>query len=158
MSSVEETICAETVGTVECAEAVGTVECAEEVKTVECVEADRSLATICRIKNIYPISGADLIVLAEIQGWKCIVKKNEFNVGDLCIYFSIDAIPDLTDPNTEFMTKRGGRIRTIKMRGVISQGLIGQLTWLSDRGHNIDTLSEGDDVTTQMGSYKVCGS
>lgn len=125
-----------------------------ETVHVEGVEPDRSLATICRIRNIYPIAGADLIVLAEIQGWRCIVKKNEFNVGDLCIYFSIDAIPDLTDPNTEFMTKRGGRIRTIKMRGVISQGLIGPLSWLSDRGHSIDELSEGDDVTEQMGVTK----
>lgn len=118
------------------------------------VEPDRSLVTICKIKNIYPICGADLIVLAEVDGWKCIVKKDEFNVGDLCMYFSIDAIPDLSDKNTEFISKRGGRIKTMKMRGVISQGLIGPLSWLKDRGHSIESLCEGDDITEKMGVSK----
>lgn len=117
-------------------------------------EPERSLATICRITGIADISGADSIVLAQVQGWKCIVKKDAFRVGDLCIYFSIDAIPDLRDPNTEFMSKRGGRVKTLKMRGVVSQGLIGPLSWLSDRGHPIDSVSEGDDVTSQMGVTK----
>lgn len=47
----------------------------EETVHIEGVEPDRSLATICKITNIYPIVGADLIVLAEIQGWEVHCKE-----------------------------------------------------------------------------------
>jgi RNA ligase (TIGR02306 family) len=118
------------------------------------LDNDRKLASIVKVKNIYPIENADRIVLVEINGWKCIVKKDEFNIGDLAIYFSIDSIPDLNDPNTSFIKDKGGRIKTIKMRGVISQGLLAPLKWLKSRGHDITLLKEGDDVTQQMGVIK----
>lgn len=54
---------------------------------MESVKADRPLVTIVRIKNIRAIIGADRIEKAEINGWKCIIKKGEFNIGDLAIYY-----------------------------------------------------------------------
>jgi len=73
----------------------------------------------------------------------------------LAIYFCIDSIPDFTDPNFKFLADKGiKKIKTIKMRGVISQGLLGPLKWLSDRGHNITNFGEGDDITEQMGATK----
>jgi len=117
-------------------------------------QTDRTLASIVRVKQVHPIAGADKIVLVEIKGWKCIVKKDEFNQGDLGVYLSIDSIPDLDDPNTSFIKDKGGRIKTIKLRGVISQGLLGPLDWLKSRGIDISTLKEGDDVTKEMGVTK----
>ena len=49
-------------------------------------QCDRTLASIVRVKKIHPIIGADKIVLAEVLGWKCVVKKDEFNEGDLGVY------------------------------------------------------------------------
>lgn len=81
----------------------------------------------------------------------------EFIVGDLAIYFSIDSIPDFSDPNTVIVQKRGRRIKTIKLRGVISQGLLAPLSWLESRGHSIDNICEGLDVTELMGVTKyIC--
>lgn len=52
----------------------------------------RKLATIQKIININPIPGADAIEVAKILGWECVVKKNEFKIGDLCIYIEIDRV------------------------------------------------------------------
>jgi len=55
----------------------------------------RKLATIARIEEIKPIEGADNIEHARIRGWWVVTRKNEFKVGDLCVYCEVDAImPD----------------------------------------------------------------
>jgi RNA ligase (TIGR02306 family) len=119
------------------------------------VEADRVLASIVIVSAISPIEGADKIELASINGWRCVVKKEEFHVGDIAVYICIDSIPDFTDPNFQFLiAHKVKRIKTMKIRGEISQGLLGSLKWLSDRGHTIDELKEGDNVTSQMGVTK----
>jgi len=91
----------------------------------------RKLATIRKIDNLIPIEGADLVQLAKIDGWQCVVKKSEFNVGDYCVYFEIDShLP--VRPEFEHLRKNsfkrmgereGFRIKTIKLRGQLSQGL-----------------------------------
>ena len=118
------------------------------------VIADRPLATIVKIDKILPIDGADKIVLAKILGWQCIVKKDEFTPDQFGIYFGIDSMLDTSDKNMAFMKEKKGRVKTIKMRGVISQGLMAPLSWLSDRGHSITDLKEGDDVTERLGVTK----
>ncbi len=52
----------------------------------------RKLASIQKIVNIEPINGADLIQLATILDWNVIVKKNEFNINDLVVYFEPDSL------------------------------------------------------------------
>lgn len=116
------------------------------------VEAD-SLVSIEKILDIQPIPKAHSIELAFVKGWQCIVKKDSFKVGDLAVYFSIDSIPDFNDPNTAFM-KSKKRVRTMKMVGVLSQGLLGPLTWLSDRGYDVSKYKEDDDITKEMGALK----
>lgn len=126
-----------------------------ELRSEPHIIPDRPLATIVRIQNILPIKGADRIVIAQINGWNCIVKKDEFKIGELAIYFCIDSIPDFTDPNMKFLVDMGiKRIKTIKMRDTISQGLLGPLKWLTDRGHDITAIAEADDVTERMGVTK----
>jgi len=91
---------------------------------------ERKLVTIQKIRKLIPIVGADFIELALINDWTCIVKKGEFNVDSKCLFFEIDSLlPE--EPRYEFLkaSKRDYfgtpkyRIKSIKMRGCLSQGL-----------------------------------
>ena len=89
----------------------------------------RKLVSIQRIHRIDPIAKADAIECVTIHGWELVAKKGEFAVGDLCVYFEIDSfLPE--DSRYEFLKdlknhqgRKGYRIKTIKLRGQISQGL-----------------------------------
>lgn len=82
----------------------------------------RKLATIQRITNLAPIEGADFIELASILGWKVVVKKGDFHTGSLVVYCEIDSLlPDR--PEFEFLRNDKFRIRTVKRKGVVSQGI-----------------------------------
>ena len=114
------------------------------------VEADRKLATIVTIANLEPIPKADNIEYASFKenSWNVVVKKNEFKVGDLAIYFSIDSILDPENEKTEFL--EGKRLKTRRMLGVISQGLAAPLSWLADYDSDLTKYSVDDDVTQIM--------
>ncbi|MBU4486954.1 MAG: RNA ligase (ATP) [Candidatus Delongbacteria bacterium] len=82
----------------------------------------RTLASIQKIKALEPIEGADAIEKATVLGWQLVVKKNEFKAGDLAVYCEIDSLmPD--KPEFEFLKPRKMRIRTVRLRGQISQGI-----------------------------------
>lgn len=93
----------------------------------------RKLVTLRKIKDIQPIKGADMIVAATIDGWQVVTKKDEFNVGDPCVFFEIDSYLPADDPRYEFLLKSGVkdapdgkeriRLRSIKLRKTLSQGL-----------------------------------
>jgi RNA ligase (TIGR02306 family) len=113
----------------------------------------RKLASVRRIDAIRPIEGADAIVCAAVGGWNVVVKKDEFKPGDLAIYIEIDAwVPHALAPflskgqaPREYEGVKGERLRTVKLRGQISQGL---LLPLSVSG------AEGDDLTAVLGIQK----
>lgn len=91
----------------------------------------RKLVTIRQISDIQDIEDADRIKVATVDGWKTIVKKDEFIVGDYCVYFEIDSlIPDDHETFSFLKTKKSfeGKkwkfLKTIRLRGQISQGLI----------------------------------
>jgi RNA ligase (TIGR02306 family) len=93
----------------------------------------RKLATIQEILEINEHPNADAIELAMINGWQVVVKKGEFKVGDKVVFFEIDSwIPTelasfLTRPGQEprvYQGVKGERLRTVKLRGELSQGLI----------------------------------
>jgi RNA ligase (TIGR02306 family) len=94
-------------------------------------DTTRKLASIRRISALEPIEGADRIECATVDGWKLVTAKvNRFNVGDLVVYFEIDSwipcsIAAFLDKNPKtYEGVVGARLRTIKLRGQISQGLI----------------------------------
>jgi RNA ligase (TIGR02306 family) len=92
---------------------------------------ERKLASIQRIRNIEPIPGADAIEKATVLGWQLVVKKNEFVTGELCVYVEIDSVlPDYAA--FEFLRPRNFRIRTVKLRGQISQGICFPLSLLPE--------------------------
>ena len=124
----------------------------------------RKLASIRRINELLPIEGADLIVTAVIDGWTVVVKKDEFQVGDHCVYFEIDSfLPDgnplwqhLVDKSSRtFEGVKGHRLKTITLRKQLSQGFVIPVpreleidwshTFLNFEGAR--PLREGDDVT-----------
>lgn len=82
-----------------------------------------NLATAERIVELRPIDGADKIETATVLGWEVVVKKGEFGVGELVAYIQIDTVVPETE-QFEFLRERKFRVRTIKLRKQISQGLI----------------------------------
>lgn len=107
----------------------------------------RNLATIRAIGDIDPIPGKDRIVLAHVDGWQVIVKKDEFQRGDKCVYIEIDSVlPER--PEFEFLRSKGFRIKTMKMGGVLSQGICFPMSILN---RPEDMYKLGDDVTTELG-------
>ncbi len=92
---------------------------------------ERKLVTIRRIKEILPIHNADRIVLAVTDGWRTVVKANEFEVGDYGVYFEIDSLIPMEDERFSFIqtTKKmdgvkSRYVRTLRLRGQLSQGLM----------------------------------
>ena len=88
------------------------------------MEQERKLAHIEIIEDIKPIQGADKIEVAKILGWECVIaKKDNFKVGDKIAYIEVDSVlPD--KPEYEFLRDRKFRVRTIKLKGQVSQGLV----------------------------------
>lgn len=108
----------------------------------------RQLATIRTIASTRPIQGADRIEVAQVDGWECVVKKGEFEVGQHIVYVEVDSVmPER--PEFEFLRDRKFRVRTIKLRGQVSQGLVLPLDILPDGNYKL-----GDDVTELLGVTK----
>lgn len=116
--------------------------------------SERKLAHIETISALSPIDGADMIEVAHVLGWECVVKKGEFNVGDDVIYIEIDSIlPERVE--FEFMAKYKYRVKTIKLRKQISQGLVIPMSILNNiLGYKVEKYNIGDDVTFNLGITK----
>lgn len=113
-----------------------------------------SLATIQRISDILPHPNADALELAKVLGWTIVVKKGEFRPGDLCVYVALDSIlPER--PEFEFLRSKQFRIRTIKLRGTISQGICFPVDILGiDIPSDPSLCFEGADVTELLNVVK----
>jgi len=117
---------------------------------------DRKLASVVKIVDIQPIPNADAIVVASVKGWKVVVKRDEFKVGDLAVYYEIDSFLPIR-PQFEFLRKssykrmgnnEGFRLKTIKLRGQISNGLLTPIP------EGIFDPKEGDDLTEALDVIK----
>jgi len=139
----------------------------------------RKLSSLQIIKNISPIDGADKISVAEILGWKVVVPKEQFKSGDMVVYCEVDSILPFAQWS-EFLRNKNNpdkpiRIRTIRLRSQISQGICFPLSILTKEHHNddgsivgikltilesdgynwkINPPQEGDDVTEWLGITK----
>jgi RNA ligase (TIGR02306 family) len=123
---------------------------------------ERKLASVQKVREIFPIEGADAIEIAVINSWKVITKKGEYQPGDLCIYCEIDSFLPIKE-EFEFLRKssfkkmdgqEGFRLRTIKLRGELSQGLILPLSVLNGEEEMTVGISQqpwGDQL--QLGPY-----
>jgi len=114
------------------------------------------MAKVVKIDAINPIPGADAIEVATVGGWKVVVKNGEFTQGDLAIYCEIDSwIPyelasflSKGQEPREYNGVKGERLRTVKLRNQISQGLLLSTNVLGS------TFEIGADVSEQLGIQK----
>lgn len=112
----------------------------------------RKLASIQRIYAIEPIEGADKIELAHVLGWQCVVNKGQFKPMDIGVYFEIDSFLPIR-PEFEFLRSssykktdvmgEGFRLRTMRFRGQISQGLLLPIS-------SFPEIPEGTDIGTDV--------
>ena len=120
----------------------------------------RKLASIQRVWAIEPIEGADRIELAHVLGWQCVVNKGQFQPMDTAVYFEIDSFLPIR-PEFEFMRNSsykktdimggGFRLRTMKFRGQISQGLLLPISQFPEIPQDAEI---GLDVTELLGVKK----
>lgn len=113
--------------------------------------SERKLASVQVIKDLRPIPNADAIVCAQVLGWECVVRKNEFNVNNKCVYFEIDSVLPIAHWNDHLRKEpdKPLRIKSIRLRGVLSQGLALPISILP-----LGEYEVGDDVTDIIGVEK----
>lgn len=135
-------------------------------------QTSRKLATIRTIDSLEPIPEADRIEVAVVGGWRVVVQKGLYKAGDKAVYLEIDSwvphalAPFLTDPShfpKVYEGVEGARLKTKKLRGVISQGLLLPLDevyaylakpYLVKEEGVIFDFNEGDDLTVILGILK----
>ena len=120
-------------------------------------EDTRRLARIVRVTDVKPIPKADRLEVAVVDGWECVVQKGTFGPGSTGLYFEIDAAIALDSPvfkefDTQYLRKTLDEaigkeyavIKTIRLRGQLSQGLLlpakyfpGAILTPSDVGLNV---------------------
>lgn len=110
---------------------------------------ERKLVSVQRVDHLEPIPGADNILKARVMGWDVVVKKGEFVSGDPCVFFEIDSLLPEGAPWAEFMRPRSFRVKTARLRGVLSQGLALPVSILSG-----EVPAVGTDVRERLGVVK----
>lgn len=123
----------------------------------------RKIARIVSIDGIRPIPGADAIEAASVGGWTVVTRKNEYSVGDRAVYFEIDAFLPQGNPAWDFLVSKSSKtvegqvghvLRTIRLRGQLSQGLLLGLSVLDNTGLDASALELGTDVSEALGVVK----
>jgi RNA ligase (TIGR02306 family) len=120
------------------------------------MENQNSVCYVGRIGEIIPIPGADNIETVLVGGWQAVTKKGEYQVGNLVVIATTDAVipQDLSDAmNVTNYLRKGGRVRTVKLRGVYSECLIMNKNTIPAL-RKYPTISEGEDLMELLGIYK----
>ena len=128
--------------------------------------SERELAYVVLIDGIEPIPGYDRVEQAIVGGWRIIVQKDQFKVGDPAIYFEIDSRVPSDKECFAFLEKRHYKVKTLKMCKTISQGLLmhasdfgweiyesadGQVSVFDDEGVNHYAEGESRFLTKKLG-------
>lgn len=122
--------------------------------------SERQLAYIVKVDDVVKHTNADNLDIVHIKGWQCVAEKDTIKKGDLVVYFEIDSwiphklAPYLSKgkPPRNYMGIDGERIKTIKLRGELSQGLVIPLHKL-----NIMDAVEGKNLTDILNIKKYDG-
>ena len=126
----------------------------------------RKLASIQTVNTVEPIPNADSIEKVRVLGWWVVSKKGEHKPGEKLVYCEIDSLlperpefeflrpssfkPAQTDATGAIILPAGFRIKTVKLRGQVSQGICFSLSILPPGA----PTDEGADVTELMGVRK----
>ena len=126
------------------------------------MENNNSVCFVARINEIKPIEGADNIELAVVGGWNAITKKGAQTVGELVVIATTDAVIPQTISDSIGVTnylRKGGRVRTVKLRGVYSECLIISLDSLPQMKEQYAKgigyyWNEGEDLMEKLDIFK----
>jgi RNA ligase (TIGR02306 family) len=115
---------------------------------------------VVKIDNVFNHENADRLEVCQVAGWSCITRKGEFNKGQRVVYIPIDSIlPEKLEsfifPPESKITLSGHRVKTIKLRGVISQGILLDVQELIDEKFLVNGVSDieykiGEDVADEL--------
>ncbi len=125
----------------------------------------RAMASVQRILSVAPVPNSDALDVVQIRGWQVVTRRGEFYHGNIVVYLEIDSwvphelAPFLSrgNPPREYEGKLGERLRTVKLRGQISQGLVLPLSVLMERAPHdaiVAGFTEGQDVSEILGVIK----
>jgi RNA ligase (TIGR02306 family) len=115
-----------------------------------------SVAYVGKIGSVSEIPNADNIELVTVGGWNAITKKGEYQVGDLVVVATTDAvIPKVLSDDMEVTNylRKGQRVRTVKLRGVYSECLLIPFKYLAPKSLE-NNVNEGDDMMGILGITK----
>lgn len=119
----------------------------------------RKLASVRTVNKVTHIENSDNLDLCFIDGWQCISKRNEFSVGDKGVYFEVDSFLPV-QVRFEFLRKNclrvmqgaeGFRLKTMKLRGQLSQGLLMPLSVLTEDERSKLSGADNEDITELLG-------
>ncbi len=122
--------------------------------------SERKLARVVIVDSLHPIEGADRIELAMVGGWQVVAQKGLYVAGCKAVYFEIDSMLPVENPAFAFLSSgknsvvdgvQYARIKTIKLRKQLSQGLLVPLSEVGIVGTNTDVDT---DLTKQLGIIK----
>ena len=116
------------------------------------MENNNSVCFIAKINEVKAIEGADNIELAVVGGWNAIIKKGEYYEGNAVIIATTDAVIPFELSEKIGVTnylRKGGRVRTVKLRGVYSECLIIPGNYYKEK-----FLVEGKDCMEKLGITK----
>lgn len=128
-------------------------------------ESVRKLCTVRRIAEIRDIPGADLICAYRVDGWWVVDTKGKYEINGLALYCEIDSfiptnlasfLSKAKEPS-EYQGVKGERLRTIRLKGQVSQGLLLPLYTLEveyEGNTGLGDYKEGDDLTEKLGILK----
>ena len=108
--------------------------------------SERELAYVVIIDGIEPIEGYDRVEHAIVGGWRVIVQKGQFKVGDPAIYFEIDSRVPADKECFAFLEKRHYKVKTLKMCKTLSQGLLMHASDFGWEIHERGNLDTGDSI------------
>jgi len=113
------------------------------------------IVEVVKIKNVEKHPNADRLDLVTVKGWQCVATKDSFKIGDKAIYLPIDSVlsgeiePKLFPPESKVKLSKS-RIKTIKLRGAISQGMVVSLNTLNLS----ENIKIGTNVKDKLGITK----
>lgn len=115
---------------------------------------------LVQIEEIRPHDNADRLELAIIKGWQTVVRKGEHSSGEIVVYIPIDSVLDtkleafLFPPDSK-VRLNNSRVRSIKLRGALSQGMVVPLDdELLKLYPELAKKKLGDDVADVLGISK----
>lgn len=122
----------------------------------------RKLVTVRTIDEINPIKNADAIECVTIGGWELVAKKGEFSVGESAVYFELDSFLPENDHRFQFLMKNkifwegkhGARLKSIKLRGQVSQGLALPLEAFPEISQEYNGIPQDQDFSELLNVFK----